>query len=258
MSDAYYERTGPGRFRATEHTGGAWDTTAQHVAPALGLLVHAIELDRDARRDDALLTARISADVLGTMPLGEVEVEVEVLRPGRTIELVQATMCAGGRAAVTLRAWLLEERTTATVAASALPRIAGPEDVPAWDPTTVWPGGFIASVDVRRRQIEPGRASFWARPAVPLVADEPVSPTARAAGLLDISNGMTVRVDPRRVAFPNVDLTAHLLRAPTGDWLGFDTTVSFGPQGLGVTTSVLHDATGPVGTSNQLLTVRPG
>ncbi|MFW6775791.1 thioesterase family protein [Nocardioides sp. CPCC 205120] len=258
MSDAYFERTGAGRFRATEHTSGAWDTTAQHVAPALGLLVHAIEVDRDARRNDALLTARISADILGTMPLGEVDVSVEVLRPGRTIELVQATMSAGGRAAVTLRAWLLESRATGTIAASALPRIAGPEDVPAWDPTTVWPGGFIASVDVRRRQIEPGRASFWARTALPVVADEAVSPTARAAGLLDISNGMTVRVDPRRVAFPNVDLTAHLLRAPAGDWLGFDTTVSFGPQGLGVTSSVLHDATGPVGTSSQVLTVRPG
>ncbi len=39
---------------------------------------------------------------------------------------------------------------------------------------------------------------------------------------------MTVRVDPRTVAFPNVDLTAHLFVAPRGEWLGFDTTVCFG------------------------------
>jgi hypothetical protein len=95
------------------------------------------------------------------------------------------------------------------------------------------------------------------RPAVPLVADEPVSSIARAAGLLDIANGMTVRADPRELAFPNVDLTAHLFREPSGDWLGFDTTVSFGPAGIGVTSSVLHDLDGPIGTMSQSLTIRP-
>jgi Thioesterase-like superfamily len=66
-----------------------------------------------------------------------------------------------------------------------------------------------------------------------------------------------VRADPGEVAFPNLDLTAHLLRAPTGDWLGFDTTVSFGATGLGVTSTVLHDEAGPLGTLAQSLTVRP-
>jgi hypothetical protein len=38
--------------------------------------------------------------------------------------------------------------------------------------------------------------------------------------------------------------------------VGLDTTVVFGPDGAGLTTSVLHDRTGPVGRSEQLLTVR--
>ena len=60
-----------------------------------------------------------------------------------------------------------------------------------------------------------GRAVFWVRTPVPLIAAEHV-------------NG-----------------------------LGFDTTVSFGPDGLGLTRSVLHDAWGPFGTMSQILTVRP-
>ena len=71
---------------------------------------------------------------------------------------------------------------------------------------------------------------------------------------------MTVRADPRAVAFPNLDLTAHLLRPPVldaGGWLGYDTTVSFGPAGHGLTSTVLHDAVGPLGTVAQILTVRP-
>jgi hypothetical protein len=59
------------------------------------------------------------------------------------------------------------------------------------------------------------------------------------------------------VAFPNLDLTLHLLRPPVGEWIGFDTTVSFGATGLGLTSTVLHDLDGPIGTVAQTLTVRP-
>ena len=40
-------------------------------------------------------------------------------------------------------------------------------------------------------------------------------------------------------------------------WVGFDTQVAFGPTGLGLTSSVLHDIEGPVGRAQQMLTVRP-
>ncbi len=122
----------------------------------------------------------------------------------------------------------------------------------------MWPGGFIASAQVRRTQVEPGRASYWVRTPIPLVADEKVSAVASAAGLLDIANGMTVRAHPKDIAFPpNIDLTAHFFAEPRGEWLGFDTTVSFGANGLGLTSSVVHDAHGPIGTASQVLTVRP-
>ena len=256
---AYFERVSTTAFRATSHVGGAWAESEQHIAPALGLLAHVVERDRDTRRDDGLVLGRLSYDILGTVPVAEVETSVRVVRPGRTIELVEATLSHGGRSIVLLRAWLMAEGGTAALAGTPFPAIPAPEDTKPWDPTTVWPGGFIRSVEVRRDQHEPGRASYWVRTDVDLVAGEEASPLARTAGLLDIANGMTVRVSPEDVAFPNVDLTAHFLRQPTraGGWVGFDTSVSFGPDGLGVTHSVVHDTTGPVGTVSQLLTVRP-
>jgi len=84
------------------------------------------------------------------------------------------------------------------------------------------------------------------------------SPLARTAGLFDIANGMTVRAHPREVAFPNLDLTAHLLRPPAGEWLGVDTHVTFSQHGTGITNAVLHDEAGVLGTLAQILTVRPG
>src|SRR3954462_4703661 len=109
---ASFERTGASAFRATEHVGGAWRTDGQHIAPALGLLVHAVELDRDARRDDGLVVGRLSFDILGTVPVDVVDTGVTVVRAGRTIELVEATLSHGGRTAVVLRAWLLQPRDT--------------------------------------------------------------------------------------------------------------------------------------------------
>ena len=253
----YFHRTGESTFLPTDAVGGAWDTGTQHIAPALGLLAHVIEVDRDTRRSDGLFPARLSWDIWGTVPVAEVGTSVRVLRAGRTIELVEAVLTHGGRTVATLRAWLLQRTDTAGVAGTAWAAVPGPESVPAWDGTTLWPGGFIGSVDVRRRLDAPGRGLVWVRTDEELVADEPVSTLARRAGLVDVANGMTVRADPRAVAFPNVDLTVHLLRDPVGEWLGLDSTVSFGPEGTGLTASVLHDETGPLGTLAQALTVRP-
>lgn len=253
---AYFEREGSSAFRATDHVGGAWNQSEQHIAPALGLLTHVVETDRDARRDDGLVIGRLSFDILGTLPVDVVETDVRVLRAGRTIELVEATLTHAGRAAVVLRAWLLRPGDTAGLQGTSHPAIAPPDAMPAWDPSTLWAGGLIASTEVRRELTEPGRAAFWVRTPLPLVQDEPVSRLAAFAGLFDSANGMAVRAAPDEVAFPNLDLTAHLFRQPRGDWMGFDTTVSFGPGGVGLTESVLHDVHGPVGTASQILTVR--
>lgn len=254
----YFDRTGERSWRPTEHVGGAWATDEQHVAPLLGLLAHLAETDRDARRDDdGLVLARLSYDILGVVPMDTVDLRVRVLRAGRSVELVEVAAAHAGRDAVLLRAWLLRATDTASVAGTAEPALAGPGRTPPWDATQDWPGGCVASVEVRREQVEPGRARVWVTTPHALVDDEPVSATARAAGLLDLANGMTPRAAPARVAFPNLDLTAHLHREPGQGWLGLDTTVTFGPGGVGLTTSTLHAEDGLVGTSSQVLTIRP-
>lgn len=253
---AYFKRLSDSHFLATEYTGGAWKTDEQHIAPAIGLLTHVIE--RDAiRRGSTLQISRLSFDILGVIPLEEVGTEVQLLRAGRTIELVEATLRHGGRPALRVRAWLMHVQDTSAIAGSTLARIPAPQELPRWDPSSVWPGRFIASIEVRRAHAEPGRAAYWVRAGLPLLEDEALSPLARLAGVFDVANGMAVRADPRAVAFPNLDLTAHLFAVPRGEWLGFDTTVSFGANGMGLTSSTIHDEAGPIGTLAQSLTVRP-
>lgn len=250
---AYFERLGTdGRFRPTAHTGGAWSQSEQHISPMTGLVVH--EIERLLPSD--LLVSRISLDILGTIPIEEFTVEVDVVRPGRTIELVGATVTHAGRTVALARVWRLAEADTTAVEGGAGDPM--PADLPPWDMSTAWPGGYIASLDVRRDPAAaPGRARAWIASALELVAGEPSSTVARFAMLLDTANGIGVRADTSQWLFPNVDLTAHLHRQPQPGPLGLDTTVTFGPTGQGLTSSTLHDVAGPVGRAAQVLTVRP-
>lgn len=253
----YFERVDESVYRATAETQGAWNTDEQHIAPALGLLAHALEQDHATRHATPLRLSRVSFDILGTLPIDTVDLYTRVIRPGRTIELLEASLSMDGRVGVTARGWFLQESDTPALAGSALPAMPPRAGMERWNNPAGWRGRFITTADVFRRQSEPGRAWSWIRPQLPLLDDVEVSPTARLLGLIDIANGVTPRVSPDEVVFPNVDLTVHLLRAPETEWIGFDTTVSFGPTGLGLTHTVLHDELGPIGTSQQALTVRP-
>ncbi|WP_425556593.1 thioesterase family protein [Garicola koreensis] len=257
MKLAYFERIDDTRFRATEHVSGAWNEQEQHIAPALGLMAHVLELHRDARREDRMRISSLHYDILGPVPVGEVDVVCRVVRPGRTIELVEVELSYQQRTIVLLRSWLLAEFDADHVQGGDLPRITGPQSFEPWDATSLWPGGLIRSIEGRRREESPGRAQAWIRTAHALVADEQVSDTARFIGLFDVSNGVAVRAKPDEVVFPNVELTAQLFRDPTGEWVGYDTTVTFGPDGRGLTHTIIHDQSGPIGAVTQALTVRP-
>jgi hypothetical protein len=256
-ASAYFVRETATRFHPTPLVGGAWSTTEQHIAPAIGLVAHCIEQHRDARRGDSLQLTRLSCDILGVVPIEPFEVRVEVLRPGRTIELVEARLTFADRTIVLARAWLTQRLDTSTLAGSALPSIPGPAAVPESGLTEMWPGAFVGSIGARRLETEPGHAVAWMRTPVELVADEAVSSTAAALALVDTANGTTPRVPPDRVAFPNLDTTAPLFRTPRPGPVGYDTRVSFGPDGAGLTLTVLHDLDGPFGSSAQTLTIRP-
>lgn len=260
---AYFTRTGPHTFMPARHTGGAWSESEQHISPMGGLVVHEMQAHAAARdvqlgTGKAPAITRLSMDILGVLPLEEFDVQVEVIRPGRTVELLEAVVTSGGRPAVRARAWRLATSDTHEVAGGEGPALPAPQTLQPWPMTSLWPGDYIASLDVRlTKPPAPGRATAWVTTPLQLVEAEPSSDLARFIALVDTANGIAVRRSPREWMFPNVDLTIHLHRQPTGDWVGLDTTVIFGAGGHGLTSTVLHDVLGPVGQASQTLTVRP-
>jgi len=251
---AYYLALGDGRYQPTLHAQGAWNPWEQHMGPVAGLLAHAVE--RHAPREDMQL-ARITYDILGVIPASEVEVRCETVRPGRTIELVEATLYAGSKAVVRATAWRLVRQDTAEVAGGFHAGMPHHDEVAARSYEGVWGGGFIGSLHFRSVDGgESGRGRVWISTDLDLVSGEETSDVARLLGLVDTANGVAVRQHPGEWMFPNVDLTVHLFRTPTHGWLGLDTEVTFGETGLGLTSTDLYDEHGPIGRAEQILTVR--
>lgn len=252
---SYYLPLGDGAYQPTIHSQGAWSEHEQHMAPVSGLLTRALEAHEPR---EELQIGKVTFDILGMIHRSESTVSTRTLRPGRTIELVEATLSSGGRDVVRATAWRLSTQDTAPVAGSTSEPMPGPDGLGRWDGTDIWAGGYIRSVQFRPVGTpEPGRARVWLRTEHPLVQGQESSPLARFVGLVDTANGIATRQSPREWMYPNTDLTVHFHRTPTGPWVGLDTRVSWGPTGLGVTASTLHDVEGPVGHALQVLTVRP-
>lgn len=252
--DANYVRTGEHSFRTTIHTQGAWSPFEQHMAASSGLLVH--ELERNHPRED-VIPVRFSFDILGFIPGGEIEVHTRMIRPGKTIELLEATMSAAGRDCIRLSVWRLKTSDTHAAVGGELQSMLPLDQCEPLDMSERWGGGFIKSLEARvARGPRAGSGAAWLRIQHQIVAGEESSLTARFISAVDSANGVAPRLDTELWAFPNVDLSIHMIRPPVSDWVGLDTNVEISEHGTGLTHSELYDEQGPVGRVAQALTVR--
>ncbi|RDI53934.1 thioesterase family protein [Nocardia mexicana] len=245
------------RYSATESAVSVWAPTMQHGAPPSALLARAIE--RCDPRDGARV-ARLTTEILGPIPVAEIDVRAWIERPGRRIELVAAELVArqadGTRRTVaSARAWRITTSDTAAVAQSAepplppVPEAGADSEIPAG-----WDVGYAKTIDLR--VIGGAGRRVWVRPRTVVVDDEPMSPLVRTLSVADIANGVGAQLDPAEWSFLNTDLTVDLFRLPEGEWIGLDAQTSLGPDGIGLCSTVLHDERGALGRALQTLEVR--
>ena len=256
MSDAFFDVLGPDRFRATELTRGPWDPGLQHAGPPAALLGRAVEGHGDRA---GLQVARITLDILRPLPIAELRVTTRLLRGGRSLELVGASLQAGE--AEVMRATALRIRIADLGLPDGLapgPRLPGPDAGRAapFFPTGQDVGYHTAmeSRFVAGSFLEPGPATVWMRMRHPLVAGETPSPLCRVLVAADSGNGVSASLDFRRWRFINPDLTVYLLRYPVGEWVALESATA-ATAGVGLADTGLHDQRGPIGRSAQALFV---
>jgi Acyl-CoA thioesterase C-terminal domain/Acyl-CoA thioesterase N-terminal domain len=92
MGEAFFLPDG-NRFVATELTRGPWDAGTQHAGPPAALLGRAIQ--RFGARDDVQVV-RVTFEILRPVPIASLEITSTLLRGGRSVELVGASLSSDG------------------------------------------------------------------------------------------------------------------------------------------------------------------
>lgn len=82
-------------YRATELTRGPWDPTHQHASPPVALVVGAIQ--RAAAAQGFTHVARLTANLLPSVPIGALAVEVRTEYVGKSVGHYAATLSAEGK-----------------------------------------------------------------------------------------------------------------------------------------------------------------
>lgn len=241
---------------------GPWDARAQHGGAPSALLAHLAE---NALPDPGWLLTRLSIELIKPVPVAPLTVRKEI-HPGRSTTRVTIDLYADN--ALVARGHALLVRGQA---------LDLPPGLPGWAPEQLRPqpaecherlqipglptgiSFYQAAMDHRIAQgdpAQPGPAAAWFRLTVPLVQDQPTSPTMRAAAAADFGNGLSWILPAERYLFANADLSLHLHRPPDGEWIGLLSETQAYSGGVGTTLSRLYDVHGPIGVATQTLVLR--
>jgi hypothetical protein len=209
-----------------------------------------------------MFVARITFELMRPVPLRPLMLSTELLRPGKKVQLVRASLHDGEREV--MRATGLRMRKL---------ELALPSDLPADPAEAVPPPAALAPLGSRRGAwlrgfhtdgVEhrfvagtfevPGPAVDWIRVLWPLLPEEPLSPLGRACAAADFGNGVSGVLQGSHT-FVNPDLTVYLHRYPEGEWVCVDSVTRIGEHGTGIAETLLRDERGPIGRSVQSLII---
>jgi len=256
VPEAFYERDGD-RYRATELTRGPWDPGSQHAGPPSALIGHQIELLDEAAD---FQVGRLTFEILRPVPIGPLSVEARIVRPGRRVQMVEASLRGeDGEELILARGWRI--RAAALDLPAALTDLGDPPPGPEQGSVpeffrTGQDVGYHTAMEWRSLEggfLEPGPAKIWMRQRGALVEGEEPSQLQRTLVIADVGNGISAVLDPREYLFINVDLTVHLERLPEGEWICVDAVTRPRPNGVGSAESVLSDRRGRIGRAVQTL-----
>jgi len=268
VADALFCSDGA-RLVPADFARGPWAPDALHGGPVAALLARAVE---SCEAPEPVHVARLTVELLRPVPVAPLEVHASVVRPGRKVQLVDASVTAGEVEVASARALRIrvhapgapaghglaetDDGPVPGVDASAPPGPDAPRS--ADEPLSPYRGFHSEGAELRfveGRFAKPGPAMVWVRLAVPVVDDETPSPLQRVAAAADFGNGVSSVLDFARYVFINPDLTVYLRRPARGEWIGLQASTRLGAPGVGTAESVLWDTAGPIGRSLQGLVV---
>lgn len=256
-AEPFYIQEDENRFSPTPSTIGPWGPDSQHGAPPSALLGRAIERSHGEGKQ----VTRITFDILKPVPLEPLDVTTRVLRPGKKVELVEASLSVTGNVVMRASAWLIRKAELQIDGSASSTPFPGPSSIPELDAEKIAPGtNYLHASDwrfVKGDFLEPGPAVAWIRSRVSLVKGEEDSPLTHVLAVADSSSGVSGSLDFFKWVYINTDLSVYLHRLPRGPWICLDSVTTPQPNGVGLASATLYDEYGQIGTSSQSLYIAP-
>ncbi|UZD65720.1 MULTISPECIES: thioesterase family protein [Marinobacter] len=254
MTEALFQRDGD-LYLPTPACGSPWSPGQLHGGPVVGLMAHAVEQASD---NNDLHLSRLTVDLLRAVPNAPLTVTTRLVRGGKRLQILEASLFAG-EAEVTRASALFLENRPVTV-----------PDQGQFQPTELEPPSWpveasIAEAGGWQNRYSPvglhstakavviegvdgsGQGVAWLKLPLPLVQGVETSPTVMAATLCDFGNGVGQLNLSSELGCINTDVTLYLHRSPVGEWLGLDARSRMQGTGVGLVETTLFDRQGPVG-----------
>ena len=238
----------------TELARGPWSPNAQHGGAPSALLAGVLE---GVDAGPPAFTVRLTIDLMRPVPLAPLRMATRVVRPGKKLQIVEASLYdvdTEVARATALRLRALEDELDVHWQApevAVLPPPSGASAFPRMDTGQVGYWNAVEMSPIVGQLFVPGPAAVWFRLRVPVVADEETSPLQRVAAVADFGNGVGSGIDRSRLSFINADVNITLHRLPVGEWVALDGVMFAEPSGIGVAETVLHDERGRIGRGVQ-------
>ncbi|SFR64675.1 Thioesterase-like superfamily protein [Marinobacter daqiaonensis] len=267
MTEALFHRDGD-FYVPTPACGSPWSPRQLHGGPVVGLMAHAVEQASD---NADLHLARLTVDLLRPAPKAPLTVTTRLVRGGKRLQILEASLFAGETEVTRASALFLENRPVTVPEHAGFP--ATGLEPPSWpvEASIAEAGGWqnryspvglhsTAKAVIIEGVNGGGQGCAWLKLPLPLVQGVLTSPTVMAATLCDFGNGVGQLNLSSDLGCINTDVTLYLHRNPVGEWLGLDARSRMQDTGVGLVETTLFDSQGPVGKILQaIITMRaPG
>ena len=251
---ALFVRTGDG-YLADPIADGPWAEGALHGGAPAALLTHVLAAEVS---DPALRLARLTCEFVRPAPRGPLTPQIEIVRSGRRVVLLDASLHDAAGVVVTRARALCLRASEFGAGVEEPPPFPGPESgIGAdWDlgrPMFAAEGMEISFVEGRFGATGPGTA--WFRLRGPVVAGEPTLPGDRVAAAADFGNGIATILSWEEYTFINPDLSIFIERDPVDEWIALRSRMRVREGGVAIAESELWDRRGRLGRAVQTLLV---
>lgn len=247
VTNALFAREGATLTPRRSAKGGWGEMVSGHAVG--GLLGWAVEREVD---DADMQPARFTVDLPRPTALAPIEVQTRVLRDGKRLKLVEASLEQQGVEVARASALFLRrcEQPPGVVWTEPvdMPPVPPDDEIDAaslFVRTYGW--GVPLMRPARDWERETGAKYTWLNVAQPVVDGDPLTPFARAAMAGDVTASLA-NWGSAGLQFINADYTVTLSRLPEGELLGLASHTHVSHNGVASGSATLVDPYGAVGT----------